>query len=77
MGSMAQRIDFPFEAGWPVSKCQSCRKPIVWITTAKGKKMPLDLRSAVDGRAESHFAHCENARMHRRDEKVKKRRGIA
>lgn len=25
-----------------VSECRSCKEPIVWVTTRKGKKMPLD-----------------------------------
>lgn len=72
-----RRIDFAFTPGLAIARCSSCRARIVWIVTEKGKRMPLDLRSAVDGRAEAHFAHCPSARMHRRDDKLKKRRGIA
>lgn len=36
--------------------CRSCGRPVAWIITAKGKKMPVDL-----GSGESHFATCPEA----------------
>ena len=29
--------------------CRSCRAWVVWCTTAKGKKMPVDAEPAADG----------------------------
>lgn len=40
--------------------CASCRAPIVWATTTKGNRAPLD-RDGI-----SHFSSCPNAADHRR-----------
>ncbi len=29
--------------------CRSCNAKILWVTTASGKKMPLDIESTEDG----------------------------
>ena len=45
--------------------CASCRAPIAWVVTAKGKRMPVNwpARADADGvrRGESHFATCPEA----------------
>jgi hypothetical protein len=50
--------------------CRSCSAPIAWITTDKGKAMPLSLRTArsIDGvrYATNHFADCPHGREWRR-----------
>lgn len=54
--------------------CRSCGAPVVWVVTARGKRMPLDppLVTVVDddGRTHrgrvSHFATCPDASKHRR-----------
>lgn len=74
MSNPKPRIDFPLPAEYTVAKCHSCKQRIVWIQTGTGKAMPLDLRSQIDGRCESHFAHCPNARQHRRQERQAERR---
>jgi hypothetical protein len=40
-----------------VCECRYCGADIVWATTPKGKKIPLEVE-IVDGVTESHFAHC-------------------
>lgn len=54
-------------------KCRDCQAPIIWFTTLRGKKMPvnadtvfpfdheLDLRTM-----RSHFADCPAAAKHRK-----------
>lgn len=32
--------------------CRSCKKPIVWAETEKGRKMPVDLDATPDGNIE-------------------------
>jgi hypothetical protein len=32
-----------------IGKCRSCRAPIVWARTERGKRMPVDARPAADG----------------------------
>jgi hypothetical protein len=32
-----------------VSHCGSCRAPVEWARTERGKRIPLDLRSRADG----------------------------
>jgi hypothetical protein len=32
-----------------VSKCGSCRAPVVWVITAAGRKMPVDAVPVDDG----------------------------
>lgn len=65
MMTACRRIDFPVPENTHQVSCDSCHLPIWWTVTAKGARMPLDVRSAltVEGttRAESHFAHCPNA----------------
>lgn len=58
--------------------CRSCRRPIYWFTTRKGKKMPVDFNDASEAdvaignklfdfhRHTSHFDTCPNADQHRR-----------
>lgn len=56
------------------STCRGCSQVVYWITTAKGKKMPVDTRvdggleplRDRDGRGLSHFATCPNAEHFRR-----------
>lgn len=57
-----------------VQKCRSCGKPIIWVETSAGKKMPLDAKpekrfviGSKSGKAHlldthlSHFATCPDA----------------
>jgi hypothetical protein len=30
-------------------RCRSCRKPIQWAVTEKGRRMPIDVEPAADG----------------------------
>jgi hypothetical protein len=45
-----------------VTTCRSCRAPVYWGYTAKGKRCPYDV---VDGAATeiSHFATCPQAKQ--------------
>ncbi|MEL6614033.1 MAG: hypothetical protein AAFQ53_18205, partial [Bacteroidota bacterium] len=61
-----------------------CGAPIAFVVVGEKrdgspKWMPLDLASAVtdlvgERRAESHFAHCPNAKTHRARESVRRKR---
>lgn len=60
----------PFE-----TTCRSCEKLIVWFTTPKGRKMPVDAETTKPtdaahqldlSRHKSHFATCPAANEHRR-----------
>lgn len=48
------------------SRCASCGKPVVWITTSNGKTMPLSLvtQREINGAtyAMTHFADCKHSR---------------
>lgn len=60
--------------------CRSCKKPILWVVMASGKRMPLDPtpqtlitielvgggRGYVKDAYTSHFATCEFAAQHRK-----------
>lgn len=71
-----RRVDFLVPRGADRATCSSCGAAIAWIVTGrrddgKPKCMPLDLSTVHrtpenTERAESHFAHCPNARQHRR-----------
>lgn len=59
-------VTFAIPATATVTSCRSCGSEIVWIVTAAGKRMPVE--TGEDGpRGESHFAHCAQADMWRRD----------
>jgi len=45
---------FPIPPSTPQRACRSCTRPIYWIETRTGKRMPVD----PDGT--SHFATCEH-----------------
>lgn len=47
------------------AECNSCRAPILWCVTAKGKKMPVDLPTD-DEPTTSHFATCPDANSWRK-----------
>lgn len=63
---------FNVPAGTPEAECRSCHATVYWITTANGKRMPVDCEvegaygpdtsrdSALvqDGHGVSHFATC-------------------
>lgn len=36
-------------ADWPTSTCDGCGAPIIWATTVRGEKMPVDAGPAPDG----------------------------
>ena len=71
-----RRVDFVVPPSSPRSRCSSCGAAIAWVTTwrdgdGRPKRMPLDLSTVQrtpenTERAESHFAHCPDARRHRR-----------
>lgn len=42
------------------AECRSCGAPVLWCTTAKGKKMPVDVPEN-DEPTTSHFATCPDA----------------
>lgn len=53
-----------------MSTCNKCNKPINWLTTAKGKNMPVDIDPipvTIDGNKvvkayQSHFTTCSASR---------------
>jgi hypothetical protein len=54
-------------------ECRSCKKPIVFLRTAKGAMMPVDAETVKDGDIlfdgsyhKSHFATCPNAEKWRK-----------
>ena len=63
-----------------VSACRACRRAIEWVTTVKGRKMPVDhpltalrVTERTDGTfvthidaAQSHFVTCPDADAFRR-----------
>lgn len=56
-----------------ITRCRSCQARIIFLTTAAGKKMPVDADTVEPNdeefdseRHESHFATCPNAGQHRR-----------
>jgi len=72
--SARQPVVFPIPSRAPVHTCSSCGAPVVFITTAKGKWMPLSLNKAksnVLGErvAPSHFSDCPNAAQHRKSKR--------
>ena len=63
-----------------MSKCHSCGATILWKTTKKGGKIPIDWQETPDlssnenevfdpKRMVSHFATCPNASQHRKGDK--------
>ena len=59
----------------PTRHCKTCQAPIIWLTTAQGKTMPVDANSVTPGERVfdvqaghiSHFATCPQADDHRRE----------
>ena len=56
-----------------VTRCRSCNARIIFLTTSRGRKMPVEADSVEPddeefdaGRHESHFARCKAADQHRR-----------
>lgn len=56
-----------------ITRCRSCNARIIFLTTAAGKKMPIDADTVEPDdeefdaqRHESHFASCPNAGQHRK-----------
>jgi hypothetical protein len=56
-----------------ITRCNSCRKQIIWFKTEAGKNMPVDADTVEAGDDEldlerhiSHFATCPNADRHRK-----------
>lgn len=63
--------------GMDPAECRSCKAPIYWVTTATGKKMPVDrggeqkvfMKDGVGHVVrvyQSHFVSCPNASQHRK-----------
>ncbi|MEM8712033.1 MAG: hypothetical protein AAGG01_13875 [Planctomycetota bacterium] len=71
-----RRVDFIVPASADRATCRSCGARVAWVLTKRRKdgrrtRMPLDVSTVhrtPEGveRAESHFAHCPDAREHRR-----------
>lgn len=59
-------MTFEIPEGTPERKCRSCKAPVFWIITEKGKRMPVN----PDGT--SHFSNCPDAGNWRRDRKAAK-----
>jgi hypothetical protein len=64
------------------SYCRSCGKPVLWVETENGRRMPLDYepeqRFVLDAHTDpmtarmrrtyaSHFSTCPNAAQHRKE----------
>lgn len=56
--------------------CKSCGAEIVWLKTAIGKSMPVDVDTVTNGEKTfnhgkhvSHFATCPQANKHRKPKK--------
>lgn len=52
--------------------CRSCGARIVFLTTDRGKSIPVDIATVAEGETRfdhqkhrAHFATCPNAAMHR------------
>lgn len=43
------------------AECRSCGSPVLWCTTRKGKKMPVDPPTIPEVATTSHFATCPQA----------------
>lgn len=63
----------------PISKCRSCGAPILWVTMASGKSMPVNperlrvvlanadyTEGTVITAYVPHWATCPNAKQHRK-----------
>lgn len=55
-------------------RCRSCGEYIVFLRTAKGSRMPVDVDTVDEGDEEfdpkrhvSHFSTCPNADQHRKN----------
>lgn len=67
---------FVIPAGAIPTKCKSCSAQIYFAEQPSGARMPIEVRSDVDGSLHpssshggmgvSHFAHCPGADVHRR-----------
>ena len=56
-----------------IPRCRSCGAPIIWMSTSKGRTMPVNRnpdyvqdKVFVPGKHVSHFATCPNAVKHRK-----------
>lgn len=62
-----------------IKRCRSCKAPIVWMRTRRGKNVPVDADTVdeaehdeegrpmfVYGTHVAHFTTCPNAAQHRR-----------
>jgi len=45
----------------PGGKCNQCQKPIFWILSKKGKKVPISMHPNFPSKFSAHFPHCEKA----------------
>ena len=71
-----KRVDFIVPPHADRAVCRSCGARTAWVTTwhdgaGRPKRMPLELSTVQrtpesSERAEFHFAHCPDARRHRR-----------
>jgi hypothetical protein len=63
---MTKPITFAIPPGAPVKACRTCKASIVWVVTPRGVRMPVEASGIKRG--ESHFAHCAQADMWRKDD---------
>lgn len=36
-------------AEWPIGSCDSCPTPVIWCTTTRNERMPVDAAPVADG----------------------------
>lgn len=44
-----------------MARCKSCNAPIHWVLTSTGKRMPLDVAKAEDGKGNLQATHFDYA----------------
>lgn len=42
---------------FPVEDCRSCKKPVIWAKTERGKAMPVDAEPSTDGTVSLRWGH--------------------
>lgn len=48
------------------TRCRGCNAPMEWWKTPAGKMLPMEVMSAPDAPAISHFANCPKAAQFRK-----------
>ena len=44
-------------------RCRSCRRPILWAETEKGRRIPIDPQPVTDGNIVLHERHLHQAQL--------------